>query len=193
MERFLHRFFQVSLWFKGALGVLELVAGALLLAVPHTWWSRTASSLTRAELIEDPRDPLSLWIRAQADALSIAPHVFAAVYLLVHAAIKLILVWAVLRDRLWAYPWMIGVLGAFIVYQTWDVLTKGSLLMAALTVLDVILIWMTWREWRMHSTRMTAAGGRHSDDADPVRGQRRRRRSQRFTEASSEISRRRPS
>ena len=36
---------------------------------------------------------------------------FAAVYLLSHGLSKIVLVALVLRDKLWAYPWLIALLG----------------------------------------------------------------------------------
>ena len=74
---------------------------------------------------------------------------FGAIYLLSHGISKVILVALVLRNRLWAYPWLMGLLGMFIGYQLYVmVFVTFSWGLAALTAFDVLLVWLTWREWR---------------------------------------------
>lgn len=55
----------------------------------------------------------------------------------------------VLCDELWAYPWLIALLVAFILYQLYRITAmKFSVGLAALTVFDVALVWLTWREYQ---------------------------------------------
>ncbi|RIK17234.1 MAG: DUF2127 domain-containing protein, partial [Acidobacteria bacterium] len=118
---------------------------------------------TRGELVEDPSDPVANWIRQHAGELGGgSAHWFVFLYLVSHAVVKIVLVWALLRDRLWAYPWMIGVLGVFIVYQLWVVATQGSVGMALLTVLDALVLALTWHEWHRHRARLLRARRRPS-------------------------------
>ncbi|AXH95360.1 DUF2127 domain-containing protein [Ornithinimicrobium avium] len=162
-ERVLYRLFRLSLWGKGLLAVAELVSALVVMFVPHGWWVRAAVVLTRGELIEDPDDPVATWIRDHAGSVSGSTQWFVFLYLLSHAVVKIVLVWALLRDRLWAYPWMIGVLGVFIAYQLYVVVTQGSVGMALLTVLDVLVLALTWHEWRRHRARRH----RHLAGGDP--------------------------
>ena len=71
-----------------------------------------------------------------------------ALYLLVHGLVKVVLVWAVLRDRLWAYPWMIGFLVLFIGYQLYAMVVHFTWGLLLLTLLDVLVVWLTVREYR---------------------------------------------
>lgn len=67
---------------------------------------------------------------------------------------KVVLVALVLRDKLWAYPWLIALLGAFIAYQLYVlILVKFSWSLTALTVFDVFLVWLTWREYQAKRAR----------------------------------------
>jgi uncharacterized membrane protein len=53
------------------------------------------------------------------------------------------------RDKLWAYPWLIGLLLAFIVYQLYRITAVHfSIGLTLLTVFDAFLVWLTWREYR---------------------------------------------
>ena len=102
---------------KAADGVVEVVGGALLLIVSPSTIERIARRLTAHELSEDPHDRIAQFILHTTNHLSSGATLLASVYLLSHGASKVVLVAFVLRDRLWAYPWLIGLLGVFIAYQ----------------------------------------------------------------------------
>lgn len=74
---------------------------------------------------------------------------FSAIYLLAHGIVKVVLVGAVLKNKLWAYPWMIVVLLVFIGYQLYQIALQASVGMIALTIFDAFIVALTWREYRM--------------------------------------------
>jgi uncharacterized membrane protein len=74
--------------------------------------------------------------------------IFGAVYLLIHGGVNVTLVIALLRNKLWAYPWLIAVLMAFIAYQIYLIALRPISGLAALTVFDVLVVGLTWREYR---------------------------------------------
>ena len=54
-----------------------------------------------------------------------------------------------LRNKLWAYPWLIGLLLAFILYQLYRITAVHfSAGLTVLTIFDALLVWLTWREYR---------------------------------------------
>jgi uncharacterized membrane protein len=59
-----------------------------------------------------------------------------------------ILVAALLKNQLWAYPWTIAFLGVFILYQVYRLSLKASVGLAALTIFDAVIAWLTYREYR---------------------------------------------
>lgn len=119
-----------------------------------------AEALLRPELTEDPTDALANWLlhQAQGTNLSEASLHIAAAYLIRHGLVKLILVAALVKRKFWAYPWMMGLLVAFIAYQVYRIAVGHSVTLILLTALDIILLGLTWREWEQHKRR-TAAGG----------------------------------
>src|SRR5467141_479567 len=125
----LHVAFQIGVILKGLNGLLELIGGILLLAFPPSAIQRFVVELTHNELSR----------RAQT---------FAAIYLLAHGVIKAVLVYALLKDKLWAFPWAIGVFTAFGIYQIYRYVVQPSGWLIALTILDVIVIALTWLEWQ---------------------------------------------
>ena len=73
---------------------------------------------------------------------------FAAIYLLSHGIVKIVLVAALLRNQVWAYPWMIAVLVLFIGYQLYRIVLSPTAGLVVLMVFDAAVALLTWREWR---------------------------------------------
>lgn len=72
---------------------------------------------------------------------------FGAVYLFVYGLVIIVLVIALLRNKLWAYPWMIAVLLAFIGYQLYQILLSPTVGLLALTVFDALIAVLAWHEY----------------------------------------------
>lgn len=138
---------------KAADGVLEIIGGTVLLIVTPSTIDRIARQLTAHELSQDPHDRIAQFILHTTGHLSSGATLFAAVYLLSHGVAKVVLVVLVMRDKLWAYPWLIALLGAFIAYQLYVLIFVAfSWSLTALTAFDVVLVWLTWREYQARRT-----------------------------------------
>lgn len=149
----LDRLFVVGIVAKGLNGVVELVGGVLLLLVTPATLQRLASSWTHGELSEDPHDLVATHLLHTADGLTGTAVLFGAVYLLVHGLVKVVLVVAVLRDQLWAYPWLIVVLLLFIAYQLFRIALDPTAGLVGLTMFDAVIVVLTWREYRVQRQR----------------------------------------
>lgn len=141
------KLFAIGILLKGLDGVLELAAGTLLLFVAPERIHAFAVILTQPELAEDPHSWVATHILNGTSALSHGTVLFAAIYLLLHGVVKVVLVVALLMNRLWAYPWMIVVLALFTAYQIYQILTSPSIGLLVLTVLDVLVIILTVHEY----------------------------------------------
>jgi uncharacterized membrane protein len=143
-----HLAFEIGIFFKGLDGVVEVVGGLLLLLVHTASIEHLVRVLTWAELSEDPRDLVATTVVRLAGSLTEDLRVFAALYLLIHGVVKVVLVVALFRSRLWAYPAAIGVFGAFVAYQMYRYVLQPSGLMLFLSVVDLVVIGLTWNEYR---------------------------------------------
>ena len=83
--------------------------------------------------------------------------------------VKVVLVAALLLNKLWAYPWMIGVLLAFIGYQLYRIALAPGPALIALTIFDVLIVLLTWREYRRQRQRRARAATSVAA-ADPLGG-----------------------
>lgn len=149
------RAFRITLWLKGTDSALELLGGLLLLIVPPDALGEFVGLVTRHELSEDPHDVVANYLLGQAGNLTKSATVFGAVYLLSHGIIKLVLVVALLRKKLWAYPSMIAFLIVFIGYQAYRLILSPSVWMTALTLFDVFVVALTRIEYRRLRTADT--------------------------------------
>jgi uncharacterized membrane protein len=143
------RIFEIGIIAKGLDGVLELVGGLLLLLVTPDKIHRLVAAVTQGELSEDPHDLVARYLLHTSAGLTGPAITFGALYLLLHGVVKVVLVVALLRNKLWAYPWMIAVLLTFIGYQLYRIVLAPSPGLIALTVFDAVITALTWREWRI--------------------------------------------
>src|SRR6266702_5545059 len=159
----LDKTFKIGLVLKGLDGILEIAGGILLLFLSPHAIEHIARTLTAHELSQDPHDLIARYILHTASHLTTSTTLFGAVYLLSHGVAKVVLVALVLRDKLWAYPWLIALLLAFIAYQLYRITAVHfSIGLTALTIFDAALVWLTWREYQARRTRrhpVKAPGG----------------------------------
>ena len=155
-QSLLDKTYEVGIIIKGIDGLLELAGGILILALsPHTITGITAF-LTQDALQENPHNFVALRIQTAGHHLATTSHAFAAAFLLTHGLVKVVLVTCLMLNKLWAYPWALGALGLFLVYQIYLLVTKPTFSMAFLSILDAVIIWLIWREW--HKVRPPQSG-----------------------------------
>jgi uncharacterized membrane protein len=156
-ERALDRAFRISIALKAIDGVLETVGGVVLLFVSPASINHLVRWATAHELAQDPHDFIARHLLHSASQLSSGSTLYAAVYLLVHGVSKVVLIFFVVKGKLWAYPWLFALLIAFIVYQTYRMTQQPSAGLAALTVFDGFVAWLTWREYRHKRSELVTA------------------------------------
>ncbi len=153
----LDRAFLVGIVLKGLDGVLEVAGGLLLLLISPATIVAVVKALTQHELSEDPHDFLATHLLHATGSLTGDALRFGAAYLLIHGVVKIALVAALLRNQLWAYPWMIAFLVVFIVYQLYRLTYAPSPGLVGLTVFDAIVTALTVREYQRQRTHRASA------------------------------------
>jgi uncharacterized membrane protein len=144
--------FVVSILFKGLNALLEIILGGLFLFTGAV--SNIITALTRGELIEDPNDFVATHIQSLIPYIYAHGQLFAAAYFLIHGIVKIVLVWALLKNKLWAYPTSLAVLSVFLAYQIVRYIETQSIILALLSIFDVFVLWLIWREYQY--TKKTA-------------------------------------
>ena len=148
-EKRIHQIFAVSVSLKGLHAIMEIVGGAAL------YFTSTATILgwierfTQDELIENPRDWVATHLLKFGQTFSVEQHNFFAFYLLSHGIVKLVLVYGLLKEKLWAYPASFVVFGAFIAYQLYRYSFTHELALIVLSIFDLFVIALAWHEYRL--------------------------------------------
>ena len=143
----MHRLFEAAIFVKGVDGVLETVGGLLLLFVPLHRLDSLVRWLLTHELSSEPHDWLAKVTAHFLDSLSLDTKLFASVYLIGHGVVKIFLVSALWREKLWAFPVALWFLALFVVYQVYRYTHTHSIALLIFALIDVCVAWFVWREY----------------------------------------------
>ncbi|MBN1778731.1 MAG: DUF2127 domain-containing protein [Candidatus Buchananbacteria bacterium] len=145
--------FITSVIIKGIDGLIELLSGLIFLFIKISTLNQFAAFITSHELTQDPNDIIANALLTATHNLSVSFKIFVGLYLLIHGLIKIVLVIALLKDKLWAYPVSIAFLIIFIFYQTGHYLHTPSLGVLLLTIFDVIVTILVWQEYKKQTIK----------------------------------------
>jgi uncharacterized membrane protein len=148
-----HKTFEVGILLKGINGVLETIGGILLLFIHPQTINHMVATITENELSQDPHDLIANFLVKSAHDLSVGGQIFGALFLLSHGIIKLFLIIALYKRKLWAYPLAMIIFGLFIVYQMYRYFLSPSYWMIILSILDVFIIVLTYLEYKNLKSR----------------------------------------
>jgi uncharacterized membrane protein len=148
-EQRIHQIFEVSILLKGAHALVECVCGIVLAFVSTSAIVALVNRLTQDELVQDPHDFIATHLLGWAQGFLVQAQHFYAFYLLSHGVVKLLLVAGLLREKHWAYPASLVVLGLFIAYQLYRYSYTHSAGLIVLTVFDGVVIGLIWHEYRL--------------------------------------------
>ena len=154
--------FRFSLTLKGLHALLEMILGIAILMVNPQALNRFVITHLNPELSEDSNDFIATHLLRASQQFAAGGKHFVSLYLLSHGLVKIVLVGALFRNKLWAYPTMIVVLFAFVFYQGYRFVLTHSLVMIFLTLFDIIVIVLTWLEYGKQ--RSHGAGNRAGSD-----------------------------
>jgi uncharacterized membrane protein len=134
-EKSIHRVFVVSVLAKGAHALIEIAGGLLLYLL-------SAEAIARWLDEVDPHN----WVERH---FPFSEQSFFAFYLLSHGLVKSILVFGLLREKLWAYPASFVVFGLFIAYQLYRYSFTHDVALILLSIFDLFVIYLAVHEYRL--------------------------------------------
>jgi uncharacterized membrane protein len=150
----LDKAFELGLLFKAIDGLIEVISGTIFLFIKPERVTSITHYLTASRLSKHPHDFIATHLVHWASGFTKGAAIFAALYLLAHGVVKLVLVVEILREHLWAYPGLIVVTGGFIVYQVVHIIQKPTLSFIALTIFDAVIVWLTVVEYGRQRERL---------------------------------------
>lgn len=141
--------YRVGVGIKGLDGLIEFAGGLVLWFAPGLL-DAALSPLQQTDANDVAlRISIARWADGLDDSLASNSLLFVILFLLTHGIVKIVLVYCLLKEFHWAYPYALGVLVLFAGYQLYVLVQTPTIVMGMVTALDVAIIWLVWREWRM--------------------------------------------
>ena len=134
-EKRIHLIFVVSVLAKGLHALIEIAGGLALYLFSAEVIARWLDEIDRRD-----------WIARHFPA---SEQHFYAFYLLSHGLVKVVLVFFLLREKLWAYPASIAVFGLFIAYQMYRYSFTHDIGLILLSLFDLFVISLAVHEFRL--------------------------------------------
>ena len=148
-ERRIHQVFAVSVSLKGLHALFEILAGLALYFTSTETIVGWISSWSDGAIAEEKHDWIASHLLRFAETFSVQQHDFFAFYLLSHGIVKIVLVYGLLKERLWAYPASFVVFGGFIAYQIYRYSFTHEIALIALSIFDLFVIALALHEYRL--------------------------------------------
>jgi len=147
-EQTVYELFKWSIILKGVISLGEVIVGLALLLFPA---ERIIALVHQgaAALTGHANNPVAAHALGELAQFKKGAVLFVAFYLLTRGIIKCGLIWALLRNILWAYPASLIVLGLLVLYQFYEIAKAGSVFVIGITLFDLFVIYFIWREWRI--------------------------------------------
>jgi uncharacterized membrane protein len=136
----LHDLFLIGIIIKGVDGLLELIGGIILLFIKVDFLAKIIEKIFQHELAHDPTDFFANYFMHTSQSITTSMLLFAAIYLIVHGAIKISLFLALWYKKHWAYPVAAVVLSLMIIYQLIRINAHHSIILIFLTLIDMIIL-----------------------------------------------------
>lgn len=147
-EQNTYRYFLLSIGLKGVISAAEIVAGILVLIIPpHTMHWLIALFTTGPMSFATP-ESIAVYLD-HAVLLVTGATIFVSAYLLSRGIIKLFLIVALIKNKLWAYPISLVVLGLFMLYQCYQIVTTHSIEIILITLFDLVVVYFIWKEYQI--------------------------------------------
>ncbi len=155
-EHTVYELFKWSVLLKGLISLGEVVVGLLLLAVPSSLILGSVEQLRALAGSGASYGFIAKHLLKEVDAFTAGTIIFVAIYLLSRGLIKLGLIIGLLKNKLWAYPASLVVLGLFLIYQGYQIATAHSMFVVAISLFDIVVMYLIWREWRIVRRHMAS-------------------------------------
>ena len=140
--------FYGGLIFKSVNALIEVIGGFIMIVLNHEWLNRLIKLIALPELIEDPRDIVMNYFITMGQTFSISTQHSVAAYMLLHGTTKLVVIWLLLKKKLWAYPFAVVVFALFIVYEMYSYIHSLSVLMLMMVIIDIAIVFMIILEYK---------------------------------------------
>ncbi|MEY3784204.1 MAG: hypothetical protein RLZZ230_526 [Candidatus Parcubacteria bacterium] len=140
--------FLLSMWWRIGYGLLRIILGLALLRVIGEPLINIVTSVMEHELMAKSPDFIFKGISHSLRAHHYSVTYFLAFYFIFWGSVDAVLSFQLLKDRLWAFPISLGLIGTFIAYSVFRFTYTHSLVLLGVIVLDIIIMMLIFKEYQ---------------------------------------------
>jgi uncharacterized membrane protein len=140
--------FYAGLVVKTINALIEIIGGCLMILINHARLNQFIWLVALNELHEDPKDLFMNIITSAGQNLSINAQHSIAIYLLLNGITKFSVIVLLWRQKIWAYPLEVVLVGLFVIYETYSYLHSHSWFMLLLVIFDLAVIVLVLLEYK---------------------------------------------
>ena len=149
---------EVGVVIKSFFGFFEILTGIVFAISGKAIVSNLLLWLTQQEVSEDPHDSIANYIISVANNYSEGSYIFSILYLIFHGFVNIFLAIALLKNKIWAYPWALSGFSIFTIYQIYRYFHTYSPVLLLLTFFDIFIITIVWLEYRKYYNKKKILG-----------------------------------
>jgi len=150
-KSFVHRAFWISLFIKGLDGMLQLLGGIAVFAFAPGTLGRAYRWLTRFLVGDRAHNPEADFIKDAAHSFHMNVEMLVAIYLLANGIIKVLLVYGLLKEKLWVFPAALvgfGLMFSLELYRLSVHFYWGIFILMCISIFVITMVILEWRKVR---------------------------------------------
>lgn len=136
-DELFHKAFFATVVVNGCIAIADILAGLFFVFKTQITTYLYFSTWPILKMLQ----PVVMTISNQDQMMGI-------VYFFSHGIVKMILVWGLLTNRMWAYPFAVILLTGFSLYQIYDIVIHFSFFTLLLLIVNIITILFISREYK---------------------------------------------
>jgi len=152
-KQIIDKIFDLAVIIKSFFGCFEILSGVVLAFSGKLVTDNFILDLARQEILEDPHDFIANYLINSANNFVNGSQLFAVLYLLVHGFVNIILIIALLKNKVWAYHSALTGFSVFIVYQVFRYFHTQSATLLLLTVFDIFVVLVIFLEYNKNKIK----------------------------------------
>jgi uncharacterized membrane protein len=146
-EKTIYELFRVSIWLKALGSMGEMLAGISIAFIPSTFVLHTALLFAQGDIDGDSDDFLAHGLVSAAHSFVRSNNLLIGVYLFIRGLVQFLLVLALFKNKVWAYPLLLLVLLILVITQGYAIYVSHSIVASVITVIDLITMVLVWHEY----------------------------------------------
>lgn len=154
IKKLIDKTFEIGILIKSFFGIFEILAGILFAISDRFIMNNFIILMAQQEIAGDPNDLIANFLIKSANSIANASQVFAVIYLIFHGVVNIFLAVALLKNKIWAYPFAIAGFGAFIIYQVYKYFHTLSPMLLILILFDVFIVFIVLLEYRKKKRKL---------------------------------------